>query len=136
MDKDFTAFGPWKKAISLAIEIHRITKVFPADERYSVTSQLRRAALSVGANVAEGFGRFTRPDKAHKYIQARGELIEVMSFLYYCHAVGYLPDHEKENVLRECREVQKMLNALIMKMTGAKPFSLRPSTLSPSSTLP
>jgi len=134
MDKDFTAFGPWKKAISLAIEIHRVTKGFPADERYSVTSQLRRAALSVGANIAEGFGRFTRRDKAHKYVQARGELIEMMSFLYYCHAVHYLSEHENETLLGQCREIQKMLNVLIMRMIDPKPFLpsssvLRPSTL-------
>lgn len=126
MDKDFTAFGPWKKAIALAITIHRITKAFPSDERYAVTSQLRHAALSIGANIAEGFGRFTRPDKVHKYVQARGELIEVMSFLYYCQAVGYLPDDQKEKLLNDCREIQRLLNALITKMRTVKPFSLRP----------
>ncbi|ALM09814.1 MAG TPA: four helix bundle protein [Candidatus Peribacter riflensis] len=124
MERDFTIFGPWQKAMALAISIHRATKEFPKDEQFGVTPQLRRAILSVAANIAEGFGRYTFADKMHKYVQARGELTEVMSFLYYCHKVDYLIENKHDELLRDCREVQRLLNALITKMDHLK--ALRP----------
>lgn len=68
------------------------TDSFPEDELYGVTTQLRRAALSVTANITEGFGRYTYTDKMHKYVQARGEWTEVMRFLIYCQRVGYISE--------------------------------------------
>ncbi|MFH0770675.1 MAG: four helix bundle protein [Candidatus Peregrinibacteria bacterium] len=120
MDKDFTTFGPWQKAMALALKIHDVTKGFPKEELYGVTAQLRRAILSVAANIAEGFGRYTYADKMHKYVQSRGELTEVMSFLYYCNGVGYLSDVRHQALLSDCREVQRLLNALITKMGHLK----------------
>ncbi|MDD4287367.1 MAG: four helix bundle protein [Candidatus Peribacteraceae bacterium] len=116
MEKDFTMFGPWQKAMALAIKIHRVTREFPKEEMYGVTSQLRRAILSVAANIAEGFGRYTYADKMHKYVQARGELTEVMSFLYYCRGVDYLTSEQHDDLLQDCREVQRLVNSLITKM--------------------
>lgn len=109
-------FGPWQKAMALAIKIHSVIRGFPKDEMYGATSQLRRAILSVAANIAEGFGRYTYADKMHKYVQARGELTEVMSFLYYCLGVEYLTAEQQGDLLQDCREVQRFLNVLITKM--------------------
>ncbi|MBI3332245.1 four helix bundle protein [Candidatus Peregrinibacteria bacterium] len=72
---DFTQLDAWKKAMDLAVKIHEVTKSFPKEEIYGVTKQMRRASLSLAANFAEGFGRYTYPDKMHKYVQARGEII-------------------------------------------------------------
>jgi four helix bundle protein len=87
MVHDFTSFDAWKKAMDLAESIHHLTCSFPKEEVYGITSQLRRAATSIAANIAEGFGRYTYADKMHKYVQARGELVEVMSFLHYAKRV-------------------------------------------------
>ncbi|MFA6509460.1 MAG: four helix bundle protein [Candidatus Peribacteraceae bacterium] len=114
--QDFTEFGPWKKAMELALSIHEMTKSFPKTELYELTSQMRRASLSVAANIAEGFGRYTYPDKMHKYVQARGELVEIISFLYYCYGVKYIDLEQRDNLLKQGQEVHRMLNALITKM--------------------
>jgi four helix bundle protein len=116
MTTDFTHFDVWNKAMDLAVEVHHITKDFPKEEMYGVTSQMRRSAISVAANIAEGFGRYTYADKMHKYVQARGELIELMTFVHYCHRVEYLSPQEHATLLERCQDVRMMLNALISKM--------------------
>ena len=113
---DFAKFNVWQKAMALAHDIHRHTKVFPSDERYGMTSQMRRAALSVAANIAEGFGRYTYPDKMHKYVQARGELVELMTFLHHAMSIGYMKEAVFQEAMRMSVDIHKMLNALIAKM--------------------
>jgi four helix bundle protein len=87
---------------------------------------MRRASISIAANIAEGFGRFTYADKQHKYVQARGELVEVMTFIHYCKRVGYLDVDHCLSLLSHCDEVHKLLNALIKSMRNK-------ATLGPSS---
>ena len=113
---DFTQLDAWKKAMDLAEKIHRLSKDFPKEEVYGVTSQMRRAGISIAANIAEGFGRYTYPDKMHKYVQARGELVELMTFVHYCHRVQYLSDVLKTELLADSKDVHMLLNALISKM--------------------
>lgn len=120
---DFTQMDAWKKAMELGVLIHDLTKPFPKDEMYGLTSQMRRAALSVSSNIAEGFGRFTYPDKMHKYVQARGELIEVMNDLHYSERVKYISPAQKISALGLCTEVHKLLNALITRMKTLSPKS-------------
>ncbi len=115
---DFTQLDVWNKAMDLAQNIHEITKTFPASELYGMTSQMRRASVSVGANIAEGFGRYTYPDKMHKYVQARGELIEVMTFLHHAYRISYINMEQKNQLLAQCADVHKMLNALISRMAS------------------
>ncbi len=119
MLNDFTQLEAWKKAMDLAQRIHTVTKEFPREEMYGVTSQMRRAAVSIAANIAEGFGRYTYADKMHKYVQARGELIEVMTFVHYCSRVRYIKNSEEQiSLLAECTTVHKLLNGLITKMNS------------------
>jgi four helix bundle protein len=114
--KDFTKFEAWKKAMDLAVIIHDLTTTFPPEERYGVTAQIRKAAVSVAANIAEGFGRYTYPDKRHKYVQAWGELVEVLTFLYFSERVHYISKSTLDEFVSEYEQVHKMLNALITKM--------------------
>ena len=117
MLNDFTQLEAWKKAMELAVKIHKITSAFPKEELYGITSQMRRAASSVPANIAEGFGRQTAADKLHKYVQARGELIELKSHIHYCRHVAYLAsDESRDLLLAECSVVHKLLNGLIRRM--------------------
>lgn len=66
----------WQKSQNLAIEVYKITKKFPKAELFAMTSQIRRAATSVSANIAEGFGRVSKADKLHFYTMAYGSLLE------------------------------------------------------------
>ena len=67
----------WQKAKSFASEVYRVTEPFPKSETYGLTSQVRRAAVSVASNIAEGQGRLTRGEFGHFLGQARGSLLEV-----------------------------------------------------------
>lgn len=116
MVQAFTDLGVWQKAMELAVKVQGVTKGFPKDEIFGVVSQMRRAAVSVSANIAEGFGRYTYADKMHKYVQARGELVELMNFVHYCNRVGYLSQRQPDLLLADATDVYKMLNALIASM--------------------
>jgi four helix bundle protein len=113
---DFTKLEAWQRAMDLAERIHELTKSFPKTELYGLTDQMRRASLSVAANIAEGFGRYTYPDKLHKYVQARGELTEVMTFIHHSYRVQYMPVEKRDEFLALSYQVQKPLNGLITKM--------------------
>ena len=79
--KSYENLSVWQKAHSLVLEIYIITKNFPKEELYGLTSQLRRAAISVPANIAEGFGRFSVAEKIRFYNISQGSLNEVKYYL-------------------------------------------------------
>ena len=79
--KSFEDLEVWQKGKTLTIRIYEIAAHFPKDEVYGITSQIKRAALSVPANIAEGFGRYHFLDKAKFYLNARGSLYELKSHL-------------------------------------------------------
>jgi four helix bundle protein len=80
--ESFEQLNVWQKSQDLAVDIYKLTKDFPSDELFAITNQLRRAASSISANIAEGFGRQTNKDKLHFYVIAYGSLLEVKNFLY------------------------------------------------------
>jgi four helix bundle protein len=109
----------WQRAMQLAGEAYRVTKFFPADERFRMTSQLLRAAASVPANIAEGHARGTRKDYAHFVTIARGSLAETETFLLLAEQVGLVgSDHCKE-ASRLTAETGRMLNALLTKLRSS-----------------
>lgn len=121
MLESFTQLDAWKKAMDLAETMYRTTQEFPREEIYGMTSQIRRAASSVPANIAEGFGRQTSADKMHKYVQARGELTELMSHIHYCQRVKLLTEVKQIALLGDCETVHKLLNGLIRRMNTPYP---------------
>jgi len=109
----FTDLEVWKVAHKLAIDIYKLTKKFPKEELFGITSQLQRAATSVSANIAEGFSRFFYKDRVRFYYQARGSISETQNFLYLAMDIGILkPDLGKDLVLRY-DEARQILNGLI-----------------------
>ena len=107
----FEDLNAWKVSMDLIEEIYRITQKFPHEERYGLSQQMRRAAASIAANIAEGFGRFTYPDKANKYTIARGECAEVRAFLLIATRLGLM---EKESrALALTNDAGRLLNGLI-----------------------
>ena len=103
----------WQKARFLAKEVYKMTREFPKDEQFGLTSQMRRAATSVTANIAEGFSRQTLADKTHFYAMALGSLTELQSFLYNALDVGYLKESERGNLYNQSIMAHKLLTGLI-----------------------
>src|SRR5882762_6562457 len=84
----------WREAHSLTLEVYTLTRQFTAEEKFGMISQLRRAASSVGANLAEGSSRHTAKDQHHFYWMAKGSLAEVDNLLELAHDLGYIADAE------------------------------------------
>ena len=106
----------WQRAIELVTAIYRQTTKFADHERFGLTSQLRRAAVSVPSNIAEGQGRLTRGEFRQFLGQARGSLLEIDTQITIAHKLGYLREQEYEFLLDRTGEVGKMLNGLIDSM--------------------
>ena len=102
----------WQESQNLAVVIYAITKQFPKDEMFAITSQLRRAASYVSANIAEGFGRKTVNDKSHFYVMSYGSLLETKNFLYLANRLDYFDNQVLENLIAQITSCQKLLNAL------------------------
>jgi len=103
----------WKEAIELAVDCYAATSRFPAAEAYGMTSQIRRSAASVGANIAEGYGR----EHTGSFVQflriAQGSLKELETHLIVCGRVGLLKAQDKDRLLLRVADVGKMLRSLI-----------------------
>jgi four helix bundle protein len=117
--QDFRNLNVWEKAHVLAVKIYRKTKAFPLDERYGLTSQLRRASVSIAANLAEGCGRFSPRDKAKFFIIAMGSASEVQHLLILSKDLGYICDSNAPLLEMEIAEIKKMLTPLIQKLLTA-----------------
>jgi four helix bundle protein len=101
----------WQKAHQLALATYHTTKTFPADEKFGLVSQIRRAAVSVPANIAEGFVKRGKPDKIRFYNTAQGSLEESKYYLVLAKDLGYLRDVTNETQL--ANDVGRLLNGLI-----------------------
>ncbi|OGW28582.1 MAG: four helix bundle protein [Nitrospirae bacterium GWC2_42_7] len=101
----------WEKAHKLVLEIYRITKDFPAEERFGLVTQMRRAAVSTPANIAEGFKKRTLKDKANYYNISQGSLEELRYYLILSADIGYLKDNS--DLISRSEEVGRMLYGLV-----------------------
>jgi four helix bundle protein len=99
--------------MQLAIEIYRITQAFPRHELYGLTAQLRRAAVSVPSNIAEGRGRATKRDFCRFAIQARGSLFEVQTQISIADALRYAAADDLARLTKHSEGVVRLLNGLI-----------------------
>ena len=103
----------WQKAMDLVEEIYRATRGFPKDEIYGLTSQLRRAVVSVPSNIAEGQGRLT-PGEFRQFLgHARGSLLETETQVLLAGRLHYIPPDETSRLLKLSEEVGRILNGLI-----------------------
>lgn len=109
--KDFKDLVVWQKALELEIMLYRVTRKFPKEEIYGLTSQVRRSAGSIGANIAEGCGR--RSDgELGRFVQiSRGSASELEHHLLIAKALGFLSVTEWQNLQSKVSEVQRMLTA-------------------------
>lgn len=103
----------WQKSMELVREVYQLSKGFPPDERYALTDQLRRAAVSIPSNIAEGNGRASNKDYAHFLAIARGSLYETLTQIQIAEDLGYIGKHD--NLDQLAVDVGRMLTSLLKK---------------------
>lgn len=114
--QDFKKLAVWREAQALALAVYRITSHFPREEMYGLTSQIRRCATSIPANIAEGCGRGSNADLA-RFIQiAIGSTAELESHLLLATELGYLASEKSESVADSVDHVRRMLIAFLSKV--------------------
>ncbi|MBI4719413.1 MAG: four helix bundle protein [Planctomycetes bacterium] len=112
----FTDLKVWQEGHAVTLEVYRLTVGFPADERYGLTSQLRRAASSVPANIAEGSKRHTQADYARFLNIAEGSLAEAEYFLILARDLGYTDASAVAPLCERIDHLARMLHALRAKV--------------------
>lgn len=108
----------WKKAFDLALAIYRATSQFPNEERYGITSQLRRAGISVPSNIAEGQGRNSRAEFRHYLSIAQGSLKEIETQVMIATKLGYCVQEQAAQLLGMTSEVGRLINGLSRSLTS------------------
>jgi four helix bundle protein len=108
----------WQKTRELVNILYELTIKFPKEEKFNLIDQIRRAIVSVMANIAEGFSRYHKAETIQFYRNARGSLTEVKSLLYICFDREYVDKETLNSIFNKIDEVGKMLNGLI-KVTGS-----------------
>jgi len=106
----------WQRAIQLSLSVYRLTAAFPMEERYGLTSQIRRAGVSVPSNIAEGYGRGTRKEYKQFLAIARGSTLEVQTQLVIAKELGYCDSSALKQTESLSVDVSKMLYSLIHKL--------------------
>lgn len=113
MIKTFQDIKVWQKAHGLVIEIYKMTVKFPAEEKYCLSSQIRRAMVSVASNIVEGFKRKSVKDRVHFYNVADASLEEVKYQLLVARDLKYINEILYRVLINSAEEVSKMLNSWI-----------------------
>jgi len=103
----------WREAMDLVTQVYRITRAFPREEAYGLTAQVRRAAVSVPSNIAEGQGRRGTREFLNHLSMARGSLLEVETQLEIAHRLGYLPPTYRTTLRNQTATVGRLINGLI-----------------------
>jgi four helix bundle protein len=106
----------WQKAMNLVETVYKITKTFPKEETYGLSGQLRRAAVSVPSNIAEGHSRTGRREFAHYLSMAHGSLSEVETQVEIALRLGYITEQEREQVFQSSAEVGRIVVGLIRSL--------------------
>lgn len=106
----------WQKSMELVTEIYLITNSFPKEEGYGLTKQMRRSAISIASNIAEGYGRFQTKDFIRFLAIARGSLYEFQTQVYISSNINLLADTAKDTLIIHSIEIEKMLNSLVKQL--------------------
>lgn len=113
---NYKELNVWTKAVSLATDIYKSTSDFPQSELYGITSQIRRSAVSISSNIAEGAGRSTSKDFTRFLHIANGSSYELETQLIISRNLGYIKNDEFESLNDSLTEIQKMLYTFIKKI--------------------
>jgi four helix bundle protein len=108
----------WQKGVNLVKMVYQVTKEFPSDERFGLMSQMRRAAISVPSNIAEGQSRRTTGEFVQSISHAEGSLAELETQLLISIDLGFVKSQQTKGILSQIEELQKMLNSLRHKLSN------------------
>jgi len=120
MLKNFKELIVWQKSYQLCLNLYEISKDFPHEEKYGLSSQIRRAAISIPSNIAEGYGRKTIPDYVRCLYIAYGSTCELETQILLSGDLGYLNEENQSIILEKIKEVERMLMALIKSLENKK----------------
>jgi four helix bundle protein len=107
----------WQRGMDLVETVYRVTTTLPLDEQFGLVAQMRRAAVSIPSNIAEGYGRQATGDYRRHLLFSRGSLLELETQLLLCLRLGFLSSDQANSILSEIAELSKMLRALISKLS-------------------
>lgn len=116
----FTRLRVWQIAHKLSLQVYRVTGRFPVEEKYGLTSQARRAAVSVESNIAESYGRYHYADATKFLIDGRGSSYEVQTQLLLAIDLGYPGKTDIQSIIEEYTQLIKQINSLIAYKRGKK----------------
>jgi len=116
MLKNYKELKAWQRSYQLCLETYKITKRFPNEEKYGLTSQIRRAAVSVPSNIAEGYGRKTTPEYIRFLYIAYGSICELETQILLSGDLGYIETGKLEILQEGIGEVERMLKGLIKSL--------------------
>lgn len=113
--QSFTDLNVWKEGHKLVLMVYQITKVFPKEETYSITDQMKRAASSITANIAEGFGRQSYKEKLQFYFISQGSLTELKNFILIAKDVGFLDKTNFNKLVDQSNLTHQILQGFLQK---------------------
>ena len=108
----------WQKAIELVKETYFLIKFLPKEEMFALSSQMRRAAISIPSNIAEGNSRGTKKEYINFLSIARGSVSELWTQIIVCNELNYINEKETQRAVCLCEEINKILNVMIIKLKG------------------
>ncbi|MDO8561218.1 MAG: four helix bundle protein [bacterium] len=109
----FRDLKAWQEAHKLVLEVYRITKAYPADEKFGLVSQSQRAAVSISSNIAEGFGRFSGKDKHHFYSMAKTSLAELQNQFLIARDLKYVDENKFKEMYSQSDTVGALIKGLM-----------------------
>jgi four helix bundle protein len=118
--KNYRELMVWQKSMTLVTGIYKLTDKFPKEEIYGLTAQIRRCAISIPSNIAEGYGRKSTQDYLRFLNIANGSLYELQTQLEIAFNLSYLAKNDFEFVFESSREIERMLSSLISKIESSK----------------
>jgi four helix bundle protein len=113
----------WSRAIELVTDIYKSTEDFPKEERYGLTGQIRRAAVSIPANLAEGAGRRSQKEFAHFLSNSQGSASELETELIIAHRLGYLDERTFARLIQQLERIGRLITGLVRHITGGSTFT-------------
>lgn len=119
MNEGYKGLIVWQKAMELVLMVYKIVKLLPKEETYALSDQIRRAAVSVPSNIAEGYMRFTPREYAKFLSIARGSCGEVMTQVMICEKLGYIDTVSARNVLELSDEICRILYVMREKILAS-----------------
>jgi len=120
MLKNFKELKVWQKSYRLCLNLYDITKDFPSEEKYGLSSQMRRASISIPSNIADGYGRKTIPDYVRCLYIAYGSTCELETQILLSGDLNYLNEADLNILLEKTNEIDRMLMALIKSLENKK----------------